>query len=128
MATALRVNKLLNVEVEKYVHASEQLEAERDAWQRHAKRLAGMHTALQRKAAGLPPDDGGEELAALMQLQQQQAERDGAQDGPSTTGMAVQPTPAQQQVMQALVARGKAAGWLIKPDEVRHRRAGPLLG
>ena len=44
-------------------------------------------------------------------------------------GMKVRPTEAQRRAMAGLVSRGKAAGWLVEPSEVRMRGLlwGPFL-
>jgi hypothetical protein len=113
IATALKVNQALSTEVERFAHSSSQLQGERDAWLARARKLAQRHSALRKEQAGCPDD--AEELARYLELQEQ---RLGSGEVPSTSGMAVEPTPPQLKAMSSLLSRGRAAGWLIEPSEV----------
>lgn len=66
-------------------------------------------------------------MAEMLTLYEQRAvvSQEGEQPGSTGTedGGAVEPTAAQAQLIKQLAGRGRAAGWLINPHEVRHRHS-----
>ncbi|GAX74482.1 hypothetical protein CEUSTIGMA_g1931.t1 [Chlamydomonas eustigma] len=142
IASALKVNKLLNQEVEKYVIASDREHGDCEAWMRRARGLAKQLHAARRRGA-VHTGSGGRELNGNLGGDSEECHfYDGVEDGgcraladyldkleaatdaeerdaaPSTSGLAIQPSPAQLRVIARLISRGKASGWLIEPTEV----------
>jgi hypothetical protein len=130
---ALVVNRHLNGEVESYVRALDAAERDRDAWRAHAARLARRLLQQRRQDAGA--DGGGEEalLRLLREEERAEAEEDGAggdaaravshasasSSSPSPGAPpGFEPTDGQLKAMAALVAKGRATGWIIDPAEV----------
>ena len=116
-STALRVNKHLNVEVEQYVRDLEKASQEAKAWRQHARKLASQLTLLRKEVAG---GQGFDEEASLAQLCERQNDVVPEDEQPcSTASLPLQLTDGQSRLLHQLLVRGRVAGWLILPDEVR---------
>eukprot|EP00955_Chlamydomonas_euryale_P044915 353000-Chlamydomonas_euryale.AAC.19 len=112
IATALQVNALANRELNRYVATCDKLVAERDAWKGRATHLAKLLSAARKQEADVDTD---EQLALILEASEAQAR---SQADASPSGMPVEPNETQSRVIQALISRGRAAGWLVDPNDV----------
>ena len=116
VAAALVVNKQLNQEVDLCVQSADQAQREKAVWEQQAKRLG----TLLASARG-----GVSDQQLLEQMAQQDAGDAGplrgltARDDVASTSGAFQPSDVQLRGLSTLIARGRAAGWLLDPKEVR---------
>lgn len=146
---AVHVNRYLNKEIEAVVQQLQRAEQERHAWQEHARRLARQLAKYKRAAAGNQQQQQQQQRhtveeaddAQLQQLADELAQlphSNGSQDAAAAADADLQQQQQQALVspgafpwedmldsISTLVHKGREAGWLAAPSEVK---MGNVLG
>eukprot|EP00798_Chlamydomonas_sp_ICE-L_P016465 gene16465-22687_t len=110
IAAALKVNKHLNVEIEAYVCALDKTDRERLAWKKHAETLAKQLSKSRKEETGI---DDAEILSKMLEDHSRLGETELPDQNVDS-----KPTTSQMHLVNALSAKGAAAGWLVDASEI----------
>jgi hypothetical protein len=124
LVTAIEVNRLMQEEVERLVLELDRVEKERDAWKHHSAQLVKQLQMARKESFGVVDADVQMKLieqmspASLPDLQPGRGPGSALGAVSSLDNAEGAPITLTDPMTQHVLARGRAAGWLVSKSEV----------